>query len=355
MALPFFNGSSGKKREQILAIDMGGRTTKAVHVQRKGTGFALVRYALVDAPISDKAPSAELLGEHLKAVVQAVQPKSKQVCLTVGVNDALVRQMELPNMPVDEMRQVLKINSKNYLQQDLSGYVFDCCPLPLRGARGAEPSKGSGQKAKVLIVAAKKDLVDSMVEATQAAGLVADRIAPGLIGPVNAFELAMPEVFNQEAVALVDIGFRSSSICIVFEGELILTRVVSLGGDRLTAGLSESMGISYPEAEGIKIGMPHEVQPALEGLMSPLGRELRASLDFFEHQYDRTLSHVFVSGGLALSEPMLQMLAREMMVECKPWNPVSALQLALPEQQGAEIGQVAPQLAVAVGAALGTF
>lgn len=353
MALPFFNGSSGKKREQMVAIDMGGRTTKAVHVQRKGTGFALARYALVDAPIFDKAPSAELLAEHLKAVCQAIQPKTKQVCLTIGVNDALVRQMDLPNMPMDEMRQILKINSKNYLQQDLSGYVFDCCPLPQRQAHAGEAAKAA--KQKILIVAAKKDLVDTMVEATQAAGLVADRIAPGLIGPVNAFELAMPEVFGQDAVALVDIGFRSSSICIVFEGELILTRVVTIGGDRLTAGLSESMSISYAEAEGIKIGMPAEVQPALEGLLSPLGRELRASLDFFEHQYDRPLSHVFVSGGLALSEPMLQMLAREMMVECKSWNPVSALQMALPEQQGAEVGQVAPQLAVSVGAALGTF
>ena len=44
------------------------------------------------------------------------------------------------------------------------------------------------------------------------------------------------------------------------------------------------MNISYAEAEGIKVGMPGEVQAALESQVQPLGRELRASLDFFEHQ-----------------------------------------------------------------------
>jgi type IV pilus assembly protein PilM len=354
MALPFSNGSSGKRREQLLAIDLGGRTTKAIHLQRKGTGFALVRYALVDAPIFDRAPSPELLADHLKAVGQAMQTKVKQICLTVGVNDALVRQMELPQMPPDDLRQVLKLNSKNYLQQDLTGYVFDCCILPSRQAKAAEPAKGQ-PKQKVLIVAVKQEWIDTLVEATKSAGLVPDHIAPGLIGPVNAFEMAMPEVFSREAVALVDIGFKSSSICIVYEGELILTRVVSLGSDRLTAGLAESMNISYAEAEGIKIGMPTEVQSALEGLLSPLGRELRASLDFFEHQHDRPIAHVYVSGGLALSGFLLQLLAQEMMVECKPWNPAVSMQSGLSAEQAAEIQHVAPQLAVSLGAALGAI
>ena len=35
MALPFFS-SGTKKRDQIVAIDLGGRTTKAVHLQRDG-------------------------------------------------------------------------------------------------------------------------------------------------------------------------------------------------------------------------------------------------------------------------------------------------------------------------------
>ena len=78
----------------MLSIDLGGRTTKAVHLQRKGAGFALSRYALLDAPIFDKAPSAELLADHFKAISQTMQLKTKQICLTLPVGDSVIRQMD---------------------------------------------------------------------------------------------------------------------------------------------------------------------------------------------------------------------------------------------------------------------
>ena len=121
------------------------------------------------------------------------------------------------------------------------------------------------------------------------------------------------------------------------------------------AGLAESLGISYAEAEGIKIGMPAEVQSNLESVVLPLARELRASVDFFEHQQDKAVSQVFVSGGSARSEFILQTLQTELMVECKPWTPMSFLEITLPPEQAAEIEHVAPQLTVAVGVAVSAF
>ena len=199
---------------------------------------------------------------------------------------------------------------------------------------------------------AKKQQVDDCLEAVKAVGLTADHIVPGLVCPTNAFERAMPEAYAGQVIALVDIGFRSSSICILAEGEFVLSRVVTVGGDRLTQGLADAMNISYAEAEGIKVGMPTEVQSQLEGLVSPLGKELRASIDFFEHQQDRPVSHVYVTGGSVRSELILQALQLEMLVECKTWNPAATLSLDLPPQQAAEIAHVSPQLAVAIGAAL---
>lgn len=340
----------------MLAIDLGGRVTKAVHMQRRGDGFVLCRYALLDAPIFEKTIPVDLLTEHLKAVSRAMDCKCKWLALTVGVNDALVRHVEMPPMPAEDMRMVLKNNSRVYLQQDMSGHVFDChiaSPRP-KQAKAAESSKGSPgqQKQKVLIAGAKKQLVEDFSLAARNAGFIPDHIMPGVIGPVNAFEKAMPEVFKNESLALVDIGFRSSSISILQEQELILNRVVAIGGDRLTAGLAESMNISYAEAEGIKIGMANEVQSVLESLLTPLGRELRASIDFFEHQQDRPVSHIYLSGGSSRSDFVVETLRRELMAECRTWNPTTCLKLALSPEQAAEVEHVAPQLTVAIGAAL---
>jgi type IV pilus assembly protein PilM len=357
MALPFLNGAA-RKRDQLVSIDLGGRTTKAVNLQRKGDGFVMVGYALLDAPIYERSLSAELLGEHLKAVCQNFDSKSRCVSLALGVNDSIVRHAELPMMPVSDMRQVLKNNTKNYLQQDLPGHVFDCFITPPRvtDKPAEKPKLSSGSpKCRVLVAGAKRQLIDDLQNAIKANGLTADHIVPGLLGPVNAFEMAMPEIFSREVVALVDIGFKNTSICVLEEGELMLSRVVGIGGDRLTAGLAESLGISYAEAEGIKIGMPTEVQSNLEALLLPLGRELRASIDFFEHQQDRTVSQVFISGGSARSEFIVQILQTELVAECKPWNPLNFLETSLPTQQAAELEHVAAQLTVAVGAAMAAF
>ena len=357
MALPFLNGAA-KKRDQLLSIDLGGRTTKAVHLQRKGDGFVLTRYALLDAPIYERNLSADLLGEHLKGVCESLETKTRAVSLAIGVNDSIVRHADLPQMPVGDMRQVLKNNSKSYLQQDLPGHVFDCFIIPPRNLQKmAEKAKvgSSSPKHRVLVAGAKKQLIDDMQTAVKSTGFSAETILPGLIGPVNAFEMAMPEIFSREVVALVDVGFKNTSICILQEGELVLSRVVNIGGDKLTNGLAEGLGISYAEAEGIKVGMPTEVQANLEALVLPLGRELRASIDFFEHQQDKAVSQVFISGGSARSEFIVQTLQTELMVDCKPWNPVGFLEMALPPQQVAEIDHVAPQLAVAVGTGLAAF
>jgi type IV pilus assembly protein PilM len=355
MALPFLSGVSKKKRTQIMAVDLGTRTTKAVLMERRGEVLMLTRYAMLDAPIYDKKFSPDLLSDHLRSVNEALGGSGRFVTLAIGLDDTVVRQVELPQIPKDEMRMVLKNNTRGYLQQDLPNHVFDChifaprvAPVP----KGPDAPRTGIPKLKVLVAGAKQDLIDDYQSAVRNAGLTPECIVPGLIGPVNSFELAMKQVFENDSVALVDIGFKHSTICVLDRGELALTRVVNIGGDKLTSGLAETMGVTYAEAEGVKLGMAPEAKAAVEAQVTPLGRELRASLDFFEHQADRPISQVYVTGSAAKSEMFLQMMHSEMIVECKSWNPTTFLQLALPGQQAVEVEHVGPQLSVAIGAAL---
>jgi type IV pilus assembly protein PilM len=357
MGLSFLN-QTRKKHDQLVSVDLGVRTTKAIQLQRKRSGYVLSRYALMDAPRYEKGMSADLLSEHLKSVCQALETNARCIAVAVDVGNSLVRHAELPMMPVGNLRQVLKTNHKPYLQQDLPGHVFDCfitvpngSVKPTTAVKAGTPSP----KHRVIVAGAKSEFVEGVQSAMKSTGLLPDSILPGLLGPVNAFEMAMPDVFSREAIALVDIGFHSTSICLLQEGELVLSRVVGIGGDRLTTGLAESIGISYAEAESIKVGIPGEVQSQLEALVIPLGRELRASMDCFEHQQDRPITQVYISGASAKSELIVQTLHTELLVECKTWNPLSFLELALSPEQTVEVDQVASQLTVAVGTAMATF
>jgi type IV pilus assembly protein PilM len=358
--LPFIYGASRKRRAQVISVDFGSRTTKAVLLERRGELFALLRYALLDAPIFEKKISPELLADHLHAISEALGGTTKYISAAVPLADSVVRQVELPQIPLDEMRHILKMNHKNYLQQDLPNHVFDCYIIPPRTQTGDSKKPEALQvmspaKFKVLAAAARQQLVDDFLKAASMAGLVADGLVPSLLGPINAFEKSLPEINARETVALVDIGFKHTSVCVLDRGELATIRTVNIGGDQLTTGLAEAMNISYAEAEGIKVGMAPEVESALQSQVLPLGREIRASLDFFEHQQDRPVTEVYLSGGTTRSEMILKMLHTEILADCKTWNPTSFLQLALPGQQAVELDHIGPQLTVAIGTALATY
>ncbi|MDB6054872.1 MAG: Type pilus assembly protein PilM [Verrucomicrobiales bacterium] len=351
MGLPFLS-QQARKKDQVVAIDLGNRVTKAVYLQKKGEKDSLARYVLQEAPVYEKGFSADVLTDHLKLVSQSLDARTRQVTISLGVQDSILRNTEMPIVPVSDMRQMLKFNTKNYLQQDLPDYAFDCFVMAPREGR---PDAPRATKFKVWVGGAKNNFINEVQRAVKNAGLLPDMVTLGLLGPANAFEVALPDVFKKEVVALVDIGFRNSTISIICEGELMLSRVVGIGGDKLTTGLAESLGTSYAEAEGIKIGMPQEVESSLQPLLSPLGRELRASIDFFEHQNDRAVSQIYMSGAAARSEFMIQTLQTEMMVPAKMFNPVESFDKSLSPQQMAEVEQVGPQLTVAVGAAISTF
>jgi type IV pilus assembly protein PilM len=348
MTFPFLNGG---KSDQILAIDLGSRTTKAVLLDRVDKGLSLSRFAVQDAPIYDKALPQGLMAEHLRNIVESLKPRTKQATIAIGANDSVLRSTELPLVPLPEMRQMLRFNSKNYLQQDLKDYIFDCYIVPPKNLAQPEPGKGGVVKYKVWVGGARREVLTTLEAAAKEAGLTPKQITLTVLGPLNALELAQPEVYSKDIVALVDLGFKTSSISIIDNGELCLSRSVEIGGDKLTTGLAEAMNVSYAEAEGIKIGMPQEVEVHLQPLVAPLGRELRASIDFFEHQREKNVSKIMVSGGASRSEFILQLLQTELAVQCKAWYPTEGLKLSLSAQQMAEIEQVSSTLAVAIGSA----
>lgn len=350
--------SHARKRDQVLAIDLGGRTTKAVQVQRRGDKYTLLNFAVLDTPDQGKALSVSSATELFKEISRLLGARAKQVTLALGVEATIFRQVEMPLMPVPDMRQMLKYNAKNYLQQDLPDHVFDCSySLAARGAKtteGGKPAPGA-PKQKVMVGAAKRKTIEEFNTAMKTAGFLPDQIVPGLIGPANAFEVAEPDIYAKELVALVDLGFTNTSITILDGGEILLNRVVAIGGDQLTQALAETLGTSYQEAESIKVGMPGEVQQNLEQVVHPLGRELRASIDFFEHQQDKTVGRIFLSGGAVRNELIVQILQNELMVPCELWMPTKTMQLTLPPERAGEIEAVSSQLTVALGAAISAF
>lgn len=344
-----------KKRDQIVIIVLGARTTNAIHLERDGTGFNFLNYTLQPTPAKVPGLSHELMVEHFKRVYQALEAQTRRVIVVIGMGDSILRHAELPILPLPELRGLIQNNSKNLLQQDLSDYIVDChvlsTPVEPRTSEGGR----STPKCKVLIGGARKQIVQDLQAAMSSAGLIPEHITLSQVGLVNAAWIALPDIVRNGVVALVDIGFASSTISFLIRGEVMLSRVVAIGAQAFTHGLAEAMSISHQAAEGAILVMTDKVRAQLLGLLTPLHQELRASIDFFEDEHNQRIERVFVSGGSARSDFIIEALATGLALPVGKWDPTTTLNLKLPPQRMDEVAKDAPQLAVAIGAAMAWF
>lgn len=338
-----------RRRDEIVAIDLGRRITKAVHLRRKGTAYLLQNYALLDAPIYDKAPSVESLSDHLQAVWQALGAATRRVVLVVGTGNSLLCHADLPVSSISDLRRMVKLSPKTYLQQELPDHVFDCYAQ-------TDPTQDSvarsRRKAKILVGGAKARFVEMLKEAAHQAGLTIEQITIGQVALANAFKM-LPADSHGEVVALLDIGFNQSTINIVTQGDLALTRVVNLGAERFAQAMAQPHTKDANDPVHLDVPMTEAMQSKLQNLFVLLGKEVDASIGFFVNNNEVTVNQVYVSGGSARSQFIVQALESELALPCETWNPTKSLALDLPAKQMKEIDYDATQLSTAIGAALG--
>jgi type IV pilus assembly protein PilM len=341
-----------KRREEIIAIDLGTKTTKAVVVARSGEDYSLRNYVLMEAPSAEKAFSRSVWADHVRKVGKALGSTTRRVVLALGPTSAIFSQTELPAASPSDLRKIVKLSPKNYLQQDLPDHVFDCYVTP-----GEERETGGRmrRKARVLVAAARRPLIEDLVDGAWDAGYVVEQITLSQVATANAFAAANPEEAPSETAAFLDIGFRHSTISILLRGRLALVRVVNIGAEQLADIMQQAStrgpaaGLEEDDNPGLD-AMQVSVQKAIRGL----AKEVDASIGFFLSQNDVPVHQVYVSGGSARSHLILQTLEMEMGVPCRAWNPALTLkQEGLAASRGGDLEYEAPQLTVAVGAALG--
>jgi Tfp pilus assembly PilM family ATPase len=146
-------------------------------------------------------------------------------------------------------------------------------------------------------------------------------------------------------------GARSTSINFLRHGQPQMTRIMHFGGAQVSEYLAQALTLQATIAEEEKIKMSEPVQPLVKTAILPLARELRSSIDFFEHQQECHVSKAFACGGSACDPKMLDFLSEKVGLRIESWNPVQSFQTSHFDGEGPKLLAIAPSLAAAVGAA----
>jgi Tfp pilus assembly PilM family ATPase len=181
--------------------------------------------------------------------------------------------------------------------------------------------------------------------------VAADILQLAPICSFNAFELAYPEIFANDTFLLLDMGHLQSTVMIGSKKELVLIRSIDYGGKSLTQALTADGALDATAAQLMMNEGDQGMADICRSSLTRLAMEVRNSIGFFEGQHEETIHRIFVSGGLARTETILQTLSDELSLPCEIWDPLETCEVALPAAKRQALPNEFVSLNVACGAA----
>jgi type IV pilus assembly protein PilM len=295
------------------------------------------------------------VAEAVRELWRAGRFKSRQVHMGVANQRVVVREVALPWLPQKELQESIAYQVQEYIPIPVDDAVLDYDPLD-------EFEHEGRRMLRILLVAAQKSMVSSLVETALAAKLEpvgVDLVPFALLRSVGDLaDGAVLEDAGEEAV--VDIGAEVTSICVHDRGMPRFVRILPSGGNDITLAVARALGVSEEEADRMKRGEPasngganpEDAQRVATGRTTSFVDEIRSSLEFYAAQSPGSrVTRLTVTGGGSKLPGFMELLGERVAASVDRGHVFGRVTPRLNLTEDA-LAEAEPLLAVAVGLAL---
>ena len=336
----------------IVGLDIEPSAVSAAQVSVNGS-ITIDRAAIVplehgvvrDGEVAD----VDALAEALRTLYRENKGLDKRVRLGIANAKIVVRTIELP--PISDRKELetaVRFRAQDEIPMPLDAAVLDFEPLDI-------VDNGAGPRQRILLVAARRDMVDKVIAAARAAGLRPEGIDLAAFAMIRALHRPGPE----EPVMYLAVG-GLTNLAVAIGTRCLFTRVVGGGSEALAVELAERRALTLEHARAwldhVGLAAPiqeisgdetivSEARVVLQDGVRRIAVEARNSLDFHTAQDTQPQVGRVVLTGAALSIPgFADALGAELGL------PVEGLSVSgAPREIGAGRLTVAAGLAVAEG------
>jgi len=345
---------SGKK--QVVGLDIGSSSLKLMEIIDSNHGSLMNRFiqtplekgVIVDGSVVE----LDKLVEAIKVLFKNSGCQGKGIVTSLSGHSVIVKKATFPSMEDQELRETIHDEAGKYLPFDsMDDVSFD---FQVLGQNEYNPNQ-----LDVIIVAAKKEIIETYVEAIQLAGLSA------AILDVDSFALETMYEKNydydeKDIAVIVNIGASITNINVVKNATSIFTRDFTVGCNSITEAIQSQYGVSFDEAERIKIDGPEgdnitksDFQYQLLSFADPILSEIERSVDYFRSTYgDEDIKQVLIAGGGAYIPGITADLSQRLNITTEIVKPFQKIQCSTKVMSAEAIERIGPIAAVAVGLAL---
>lgn len=346
---------------RAVGLDVGTHAVRAAELSLGRDDATLVRFGQVTLP-----PGAVRDGEVADppAVAAAIRRlwaevgfRSRRVIVGVGNQRVIVRQAELPALSEEDLRSALQFEAAELVPIPIEEALLDFQVLErFMGADEAE-------MVRIILVAAQRDMVRSLLAAVEGAGLEATMVDAVPFALLRALASATGHLVSDRgpAEAIVDVGAGVTNVVVHEAGVPRFVRILAAGGAALTEAIAADLGVELDMAEDLK----RRAQPGsldqlearaariVDERLRPLVDEIRGSIDFYAAQLGAApVSRVLLSGGGSRQRGLAERLREELGLPVEPAHPLLGIRVGrtgIPEDQ---LVDAEPLLATPIGLAL---
>ena len=347
-----FKKSNGKKN--LVGVDIGSSSIKAVELQKKGNSFHLVNLGFEnlspDTVVDGQIMELNNVSNVITNIFAEHQIKTSRVAAGVSGHSVIVKNIVLPQMSEDELRESFSWHAEEHIPFDISDVNLDY-----------QVTSSSADALNVLLAACKSDKIANVKQAIQLAGKQPAVIDVDTFAFQNCYEVNY-QPKPGEIVALLNIGASTMNINIMNGTRSIFARDASVGGGQYTSLLQKELGLTFEQAEAVKRGYPlpegveaRPIQPIIETVSDILALEIRKTMDFYRataEDSDEAIQKILIAGGSSKLPGLPDYLAKRFEIPVELFDPFRQIEVDGRKFDPDYMKEIVPDMAIAVGLAL---
>jgi len=348
-----FKKSNGKKN--LVGVDIGSSSIKAVELQKKGNSYHLVHLGFEnlspDTVVDGQIMELNNVSNVITSIFAEHQIKTSRVAAGVSGHSVIVKNIVLPQMSEDELRESFSWHAEEHIPFDISDVNLDY-----------QITSSSSEALNVLLAACKSDKIANVKQAIQLAGKQPAVIDVDTFALQNCYEVNY-QPRHGEVVALLNIGASNMNINIMNGTRSVFARDASVGGGQYTSLLQKELGLTFEQAEAVKRGYPlpegieaRPIQPIIETVSDILALEIRKTMDFYRataEDSDEAIQKILIAGGSSKLPGLPDYLAKRFEIPVELFDPFRQIEVDGRKFDPDYMKEIVPDMAIAVGLALG--
>jgi len=259
----------------MIALDFGTKCIKIIYGKKAGRGATIFEYGIYDVPevlsCNKGIMEEDYISEILTDFLSMRKIKSKNISIGIKGHDIITRHLEMPIMNDKQLKQAVKYELQQYLTMDLSDYSV--------GSKKLSEAIYNGKRTMdVLLVAAPMKKINDYLNLAAKAGLRV-KLIDIFANSITAFFKSNEKVI-ENSLALLDIGFSSSSVILIEDSKLFFQKEINIGTKHILESCDDKFSLCR------------------EAVLNTLAEEILKILDFYTSRHpSKDINCLYLYGG----------------------------------------------------------